>query len=147
MLCLHSSIHPSYALTTPLCVCVRARVQYLGDIGQVDQLCLAGKARNRLVLADASPNLKLFPLPYGSVGDQPGWRCQLVVSGDGHSDVITDLAVSRCGQYLASGSKDQSVCLWHLVEHPDPSAVASVQLVDRRVDAHGAHISAVCFDQ
>ncbi|CAH8297229.1 unnamed protein product, partial [Schistosoma turkestanicum] len=141
---------------------------FLGDIGQVDQLCIAGKHHNYLILADASPHLKIFLNPYGLsseerhpiqdiVNDKPkgSWKCHLIPGG--HTDVIMDLTVSTCGLWIASGSKDQSICLWHLIEAADStpsSASASSKIIPVKVDlitqihkAHAAHISSVCFDK
>ncbi|KAF7257848.1 hypothetical protein EG68_05162 [Paragonimus skrjabini miyazakii] len=126
--------------------------EFLGDIGQVDQLGIVGKSHNRLVLADASHHLKLFTNPCGLANsEQSGsWNCHLVPGG--HTDVITDLTVSSCGEWIASGSKDQSICLWHVVERdfasqtnkgPDVQVVLGLRLSP----AHGAHISALCFNK
>ncbi|KAH8872543.1 U3 small nucleolar RNA-associated protein 13 [Schistosoma japonicum] len=139
--------------------------EFLGDIGQVDQLCIAGKKHNFLILADASPHLKIFLNPYGlsskSSADQDvsdkrngSWKCHLIPGG--HTDVIMDLSVSTCGQWIASGSKDQSICLWHLVEPEENSKALSqsskmipvkVDLITQIQKAHAAHISSVCFDK
>ncbi|CAH8565058.1 unnamed protein product [Heterobilharzia americana] len=140
--------------------------EFLGDIGQVDQLCIAGKNHNFLILADASPHLKIFMNPYGlglkqetdqdtakSNGKRSGsWKCHLIPGG--HTDVIMDLTVSVCGQWIASGSKDQCICLWRLKESDDEllsqsckKIPAKVDLITRIQKAHAAHISAVCFDK
>ncbi|TGZ58634.1 hypothetical protein CRM22_009528 [Opisthorchis felineus] len=131
--------------------------EFLGDIGQVDQLCVVGKSHNRLLLADASPHLKLFVNPCGlsacskemDEGGKGSWSCHLVPGG--HEDVITDLTVSTCGQWIASGSKDQSLCLWQVVDRdltlPGKGPLAKVVLVKRLLNAHSAHISAVCFNK
>lgn len=127
----------------------------------MDQLCIAGKNRNYLILADASPDLKLFLNPCGLVRknqtdqaeSQPNsWRCQLIPGG--HRDVILDLTVSVCGEWIASGSKDQSICLWHLIENNDElnDRVRSVmktkvELVVCLENAHSSHVTSLCFDK
>ncbi|TGZ71175.1 hypothetical protein CRM22_002789, partial [Opisthorchis felineus] len=81
-------------------------------------------------------------------GGKGSWSCHLVPGG--HEDVITDLTVSTCGQWIASGSKDQSLCLWQVVDRdltlPGKGPLAKVVLVKRLLNAHSAHISAVCFN-
>ncbi|KER32138.1 hypothetical protein T265_01758 [Opisthorchis viverrini] len=131
--------------------------EFLGDIGQVDQLCIVGKSHNHLLLADASPHLKLFVNPCGlsacskemDKGGKGSWSCHLVPGG--HEDVITDLTVSTCGQWIVSGSKDQSLCLWQVVDRdltlPGKGPLTKVVLVNRLLNAHSAHISAVCFNK
>ena len=121
----------------------------------MDQLCIAGRSHNFLVLADASPHLKIFLNPYGlsEIRDDTkvkcSWKCHLIPGG--HSDVITDLCVSNCGEWLVSGSKDQSICLWRIVEDAEPKKAkispVNVTLFACLNNAHTAHISAVRFDQ
>ncbi|KAF6776284.1 hypothetical protein AHF37_08550 [Paragonimus kellicotti] len=149
-----ANFHPTYtfAPTYKIVACFSISLKFLGDIGQVDQLGIVGKSHNRLVLADASHHLKLFTNPCGlASSEQTGsWNCHLVPGG--HTDVITDLTVSSCGEWIASGSKDQSICLWHVVERdfvsetskgPDVQVVLGLRLSP----AHGAHISALCFNK
>ncbi|KAH9286790.1 Transducin beta-like protein 3 [Echinococcus granulosus] len=117
--------------------------EFIGEIGSVDQLCLMGAARNRLVLTDVSPNLKLFSNPPSSTSSSGSWSCQLVQSP--HTGVIGDMAVSSCGLWLLTGGHDQTLCLWQLVE-PEESA-GRLRLLSKACtkEAHDAHISAVCF--
>ncbi|CAH8533335.1 unnamed protein product [Dicrocoelium dendriticum] len=127
--------------------------EYLGDIGQVDQLCVVGKLHNYLILADSSPHLKLFISPHGlngtSVSTLRSWNCHLVPGG--HSDVITDVSVSPNGEWFATSSKDLSICLWHVVdsdsiEAPPPSRPSVRVLLAERLDsAHSSHIRCICF--
>ncbi|TPP64745.1 hypothetical protein FGIG_12006, partial [Fasciola gigantica] len=126
--------------------------EFLGDIGQVDQLCIVGKEKSRLVLADASTQLKIFVNPHGmATGNTGSWDCHLVPAG--HTDVICDIAVSSCGEWMVSGSKDQSLCVWRVVEHDEMLQVSvkgpnvQVLLVATQLNAHAAHVSAVCFDK
>nr|CAH8858144.1 unnamed protein product [Trichobilharzia regenti] len=134
--------------------------EFLGDIGQVDQLCIAGRNHNYLILADASPHMKIFMNPHGlnSSNNKKGgsWKCHLIPGG--HSDVIMDITVSECGEWIASGSKDLSICLWRLKEPDNLSSSASstqsakvfnvkVDLITRIEKAHTAHITSVCFDK
>lgn len=106
-----------------------------------------GASRNRLILADVSANLKLFANPPGpgktGSEDRASWACQLVQSP--HTDVIGDMDVSSCGLWLVTGGHDQSICLWHLIESGDkpPTLVPKYHVSD----AHGSHISAVCFSK
>ncbi|VUZ55738.1 unnamed protein product [Hymenolepis diminuta] len=120
--------------------------EFIGEIGSVDQLCLMGAAKNRLVLADVSVNLKLFSNPPGpnTTGDDASWSCQLVQSP--HTGVIGDMAVSNCGLLLLTGGHDQGLGLWRLEESEDgsggrPKLSCKVFIPN----AHDAHISAVCF--
>ncbi|KAM7539971.1 hypothetical protein Aperf_G00000044824 [Anoplocephala perfoliata] len=119
--------------------------EFIGEIGSVDQLCLMGIAKNRLVLADVSANLKLFSNPPG-VNSTSGtsWSCQLVQSP--HTGVIGDMAVSNCGLWLLTGGHDQAVGLWKL-EEPDDATGGRPRLISKAFisNAHDAHISAVCF--
>ncbi|RTG85425.1 U3 small nucleolar RNA-associated protein 13 [Schistosoma bovis] len=141
--------------------------EFLGDIGQVDQLCIVGKNHNYLILADASPHMKIFLNPYGlslkgknttednlNSKTNGSWKCHLIPGG--HTDVIMDLTVSICGQWIASGSKDQSICLWHLIEsedstssslHKSKNVPVKLDLITQIHKAHAAHISSVCFDK
>lgn len=82
------------------------------------------------------------------------WKCHLIPGG--HTDVIMDLTVSICGQWIASGSKDQSICLWHLIEsedstssslHKSKNVPVKLDLITQIHKAHAAHISSVCFDK
>ncbi|VDN10801.1 unnamed protein product [Dibothriocephalus latus] len=123
--------------------------QFIGEIGPVTQLCLMGKARNHLVLADASSNLKFFPSPPHCSAASPSaasWTCRLVQGP--HTNVISDLAVSSCGRWLVSGGHDQSLCVWHL-EETDKEGSMSARLVPLFFgkEFHDAHVSAVCFSR
>lgn len=104
-----------------------------------------GIARNRLVLADVSANLKLFSNP-PNVSSTAGasWSCQLVQSP--HAGVIGDMAVSYCGLWLLTGGHDQALGVWKL-EEPDDVTGVRPRLISKAFisRAHDAHISAVCF--
>lgn len=131
----------------------RLSSEYLGDIGQVDQLCVVGKYHNHLILADSSPHLKLFIAPHGlsysSVPTLRSWNCHLVTGG--HNDVITDVAVCPSGEWIATSSKDLSICLWYVmdsdsIEGPQPSRPSvRVVLADRLNSAHSSHIRSLGF--
>ncbi|KAM3186457.1 hypothetical protein ACTXT7_004302 [Hymenolepis weldensis] len=120
--------------------------EFIGEIGSVDQLCLMGAAKNRLVLADVSVNLKLFSNPPSPnmIGDGASWSCQLVQSP--HTGVIGDMAVSNCGLLLLTGGHDQGLGLWRL-EEPEDGSGGRPKLICKVFipNAHDAHISAVCF--
>lgn len=79
------------------------------------------------------------------------WDCHLVPAG--HTDVISDISVSSCGEWMVSGSKDQALCVWRIVEHdekiqrPNKGLTVQVLLVSTQLNAHAAQISAVCFDK
>ncbi|VEL35660.1 unnamed protein product [Protopolystoma xenopodis] len=131
--------------------------KFLGDIGQVQQLCVAGRSHSRLVLADSSDRLKIFLRPPGlTKSANAGWACHLVP--DGHSAPILDLAVSTCGEWLATGARDNAICLWRIVETTDEAAIdekpsdvcrdtVKVILIAHQLSAHAAHVTAVCFDR
>ncbi|VDO13090.1 unnamed protein product [Rodentolepis nana] len=117
----------------------------IGEIGSVDQLCLMGAKKNRLVLADVSANLKLFSNPPSSnATDGASWSCQLVQSP--HTGVIGDMVVSNCGLFLLTGGHDQGLGLWKL-EEPENKSGGRPKLICKVFipSAHDAHISAVCF--
>ncbi|VDL90085.1 unnamed protein product [Schistocephalus solidus] len=123
--------------------------QFIGEIGPVTQLCLMGRAKSHLVLADASSNLKFFPSPPHCPATFPSaasWTCRLVQGP--HTNVISDLAVSSCGRWLVSGGHDQSLCVWYL-EETDKEGSISARLVPLFFgkEFHDAHVSAVCFSR
>ncbi|CAL8091733.1 unnamed protein product [Calicophoron daubneyi] len=133
-------------------VCAKLTSEFLGDIGEVDQLCVVGKSHNRLIAVDGSPQLKLFLNPYGMDSHDGSWSCHLVPGG--HTDVVTDVCVSQCGEWTLSGAKDRSLCLWRVIDRDSteggkrlkgPSTL--VLLVERLEEAHAAHITSVCFDK
>ncbi|BHF60768.1 Transducin (beta)-like 3 [Sparganum proliferum] len=123
--------------------------QFIGEIGPVTQLCLMGRAKNHLVLADASAYLKFFPSPPHCSTSCPGaasWTCRLVQGP--HTNVISDLAVSNCGRWLVSGGHDQSLCVWHLEEtEKEDSMFARLVPLFFGKEFHDAHLSAVCFSR
>nr|CDS27425.1 transducin beta protein 3 [Hymenolepis microstoma] len=119
--------------------------EFTGEIGSVDQLCLMGAMKTRLVLADVSANLKLFSNPPSSnATDGASWSCQLVQSP--HTGVIGDMVVSNCGLFLLTGGHDQGLGLWKL-EEPENESGGRPKLICKVFipNAHDAHISAVCF--
>ncbi|KAL5111522.1 Transducin beta-like protein 3 [Taenia crassiceps] len=116
--------------------------EFIGEIGSVDQLCLMGAGKNRLILADASPNLKLFANPPKPTSDG-SWSCQLVQSP--HTGVIGDMAVSSCGSWLLTGGHDQGLCLWQLVEPEETGERPRLLSKAYTQKAHDSRISAVCF--
>ena len=111
----------------------------------MDQLCLMGAARNRLVLTDVSPNLTLFANPPGSTASDSSWAGHLVPTP--HTGVIGDMAVSTCGFWLLTGGHDQILCLWQLVEPEDGIGRPRLLYKAFTQGAHDAHISAVCFSR
>uniref|UniRef100_A0A5K3EJ03 WD_REPEATS_REGION domain-containing protein n=3 Tax=Mesocestoides corti TaxID=53468 RepID=A0A5K3EJ03_MESCO len=117
--------------------------EFVGEIGPVDKLCLVGAQGNRLVLADASANLKLFVRPPSATSSSGSWACQLVQSP--HFGVIGDMAASTCGQWLLTGGHDQSLSLWQLIEPEDLSGRPKLLSRFFAKNAHDAHISAVSF--
>lgn len=102
-----------------------------------------GAAKNRLILTDVSPNLKLFANPPGPTSSDGSWSCQLVQSP--HTGVIGDMAVSSCGSWLLTGGHDQALCLWQLVEPEEMGKRPRLLSKAYTQEAHNAHISAVCF--
>ncbi|VDM23287.1 unnamed protein product, partial [Hydatigera taeniaeformis] len=116
--------------------------EFIGEIGSVDQLCLMGASKNRLVLTDVSPNLKLFSNP-PSPTSNGSWSCQLVQSP--HTGVIGDMAVSSCGSWLLTGGHDQALCLWQLDEPKEAGGRLRLSSKACTREAHDAHISAVSF--
>ncbi|VDK21874.1 unnamed protein product [Taenia asiatica] len=117
--------------------------EFIGEIGSVDQVCLMGAAKNRLILTDVSPNLKLFANPPGPTSSDGSWSCQLVQSP--HTGVIGDMAVSNCGSWLLTGGHDQALCLWQLVEPEEMGGRPRLLSKAYTQEAHDAHISAVFF--
>lgn len=50
--------------------------------------------------------------------------CPLLCYFRGHYDVVRGLAASRDGRYLVSGSRDGTLCYWHLAAARKPSVLA-----------------------
>src|SRR5690348_15983407 len=61
----------------------------------------------------------------------------------GHKDTIRSVAFHPDGKLLASGSEDQSICLWR-IEHPAVTASSDVERA-RVLNGHTGRVMAVAF--
>lgn len=87
--------------------------QFVGYNDEILDLCFAGNEQTHLAVATNSSQLRMYTLA--------NMNCQLL---EGHSDTILSLEINDKADMLVTGSKDNSVRLWKMLENHEFRCVA-----------------------